>query len=172
MDTDSVDKTFSVGETPCPVADKMVPSPDDDPAVKQLFVDYKDLLDKLRLALNQTITKFGNVAGIYDVVKTESGYFGDDYKKPEWLDDQTLEMLHVFHETAFGLDAKLPQTYFRYKSGPFFKELLANLNLATDNSKPLSTDKKQMFLYGSHDTIIRHILQAIHFYKGKLQNDL
>lgn len=166
VDTDSVDKTFSVGETPCPIADNMVPSADNDPAVQQLFVEYKDLLDKLGQAINESLTTFRDVSGIYDVVLTESGYFGDDYKRPEWLDNQTLEMLHLFYETAFGLDAKLPKTYFRYKSGPFFKELLTNLNQATDDSKVLATNEKQLFLYASHDTIIRHILQAIHFYKG------
>lgn len=168
---DSQDKSFSVGETPCPVADNMVPPVDDDPAVQQLFVDYKDLLNKVRVAINDSLATFKDVYAIFDAVSNEMGYFGDSYKKPEWMDDQTLKMLDVFHETSFSLSAKLPKTYFRYKSGPFFKELLTNLNLTTDNGRKLSTNEKQLFLYASHDTIISHILQTIHFYKGIIQKN-
>lgn len=166
----SEETAYVVGETgPCPVASKIQATSNSLPSVQKLLADHSDLLSKLSLLTKKDLTTWSDVAGLYDTLFTEMDYFGDEYTKPDWQDNNTMDTLKLFREKGFALTAEFPKPFLRLKAGPFLVELLSNLNkTAKEKNQLILAENKQFFVYSTHDTVLSFILHAMGYFIGKI----
>ena len=115
----------------------------------------------------QTFPTWVQVGWIYDAIFSERNYFGDTFKMPDWLakvSNDTLQRLKQFNDLQFTVYAPY-RKYIRLRAGVFLKQAIDNFREAEKEAKEEKREKR-FFLYGTHDTLVAHVLQAFGLFKG------
>ena len=180
VSTESVDESYVIGEGgKCPVADKIssiiqYPQFLMHPLVQQLWNESQGFVQQLTKYSGINITSVGAIAGLYDTLICEQDYFGSTFKRPSWLDlfgpeNEAIERMRPFREIGFQSYGWLSTEFLRLKAGPFLKEMSHHLNETANNfinNNNNGKQLKQLFTYGTHDTVMSVILHALGFFKG------
>ena len=165
--TESIDESYVLGDAKmCPVADELSDQTNSLPQMQQLWNESQDFVQRLSQYIGINITNIGAIGSLYDTLFCEQDYFGANFQQPVWLDQvgpDTMNRMSVFNQIDFKTSAWLGKQYLRLKAGPFLKEISQNMNITAND---IGNNNRKFYAYGSHDSVIARILNALGFYTG------
>lgn len=153
-------------EADCPAATQIENTISEQYPVRQFLSQHYDWIKKLEIYTGQNYSSWYDVGYLWDTLLTEQEYFGDKFVRPKWLDivgNDTWKRLYRFNQMEIGCFDISPK-YQRLRGGPFLKEII--FNMATTLGESVDQMNRQLFTYGSHDTMISYIIQALGFWKS------
>lgn len=141
--------------------------PTEDPVLKAFLEKNKDFVQRVSQHSGQHFPSWIEVGWVYDAIFTERNFFGDQFKMPEWLSkvgNDTLARLKQFNDFQFSIYANWPK-YVKLRAGLLLKQTIDNMRGTAAIKEPLTAKNRQLFLYGTHDTMVSPVMLALGYLK-------